>query len=264
MKKVARAAFFVGLAGVACLLLGPLLARFGILPPIAGFALFSMHLPFGLAALVTGLLGVYVNWRDKGSAPTAVWAVVMGALLLLVVPLFLRPPQVPAIHDISTDLEDPPQFQALAQDEANQGRDLSFPHGGGEALAQHRDFYRDLSSHVSDLKPGDALVRAGVVATNLGWNVVRTATDAGLLEATATSGVFRFVDDIVVRVRPVYGATPVAEPAAEGVEVGAAPQAAPAEPPVVGSIIDLRSTSRVGQSDLGANAKRIREFLSKF
>ena len=107
-------------------------------------------------------------------------------------------------------------------------------------------------------------MRAGVVATNLGWDVVRTDTEAGLLEATDTSGVFRFVDDVVVRVRPVYGASPVAETPAQEVEVGEAPPAVAPQPPVVGSIVDVRSTSRVGRSDLGVNAARIREFLERF
>jgi len=78
--------------------------------------------------------------------------------------------------------------------------------------------------------------KARRLATDRGWEIVSVDPEAGRLEATDTISLFRFKDDIVVRARAV--------------EDGAA------------SIIDVRSVSRVGVHDLGANAKRVRSFLS--
>jgi len=66
----------------------------------------------------------------------------------------------------------------------------------------------------------------------MGWRVVSSAPAEGRLEASDTTRWFGFTDDIVVRVT-------------------AAPN---------GSRIDVRSASRVGRSDLGVNARRIRAF----
>jgi uncharacterized protein (DUF1499 family) len=73
-------------------------------------------------------------------------------------------------------------------------------------------------------------------ARALDWEIVASDAPAGRIEATATTMWFGFKDDIVVRVRPEAGG---------------------------GSRVDVRSVSRVGQSDVGANAKRIREFIRR-
>jgi uncharacterized protein (DUF1499 family) len=77
--------------------------------------------------------------------------------------------------------------------------------------------------------------RALDAARSLGWEVVASDAATGRIEATATSRWFGFKDDVVVRIRP------------EG----------------AGSRVDVRSMSRVGVGDLGANAERVREFLAK-
>jgi uncharacterized protein (DUF1499 family) len=68
----------------------------------------------------------------------------------------------------------------------------------------------------------------------MGWELVASDSAAGRIEATATTPWFGFKDDVVVRVRPDGS----------------------------GSRIDVRSVSRVGKSDVGANAKRIRTYLA--
>jgi uncharacterized protein (DUF1499 family) len=69
----------------------------------------------------------------------------------------------------------------------------------------------------------------------MGWEVVTVDSEAGRLEAIDTTFWFGFRDDVVVRVRP--GADDVR--------------------------VDVRSVSRVGVGDLGANAARIRHFLDR-
>jgi len=78
---------------------------------------------------------------------------------------------------------------------------------------------------------------AEALAKSRGWQIAQTDPQAGTVEATATTLFFRFKDDVVVRVRP--------DPARPG-----------------GSIVDMRSISRVGGSDIGLNAQRIRSFLA--
>jgi uncharacterized protein (DUF1499 family) len=68
----------------------------------------------------------------------------------------------------------------------------------------------------------------------MGWEIIAAVPTDGRIEATATTRWFRFKDDVVIRVTP--------QPA--------------------GSRIDVRSTSRLGRSDLGTNAKRVRAYFA--
>jgi uncharacterized protein (DUF1499 family) len=85
------------------------------------------------------------------------------------------------------------------------------------------------------MSPVDAIRRAEAIALDRGWDIAKSDPEAGRLEATATSLFFRFKDDVVIRARPA---------------------------PDGGSVVDMRSISRVGGSDVGMNAKRVREFLA--
>ena len=96
--------------------------------------------------------------------------------------------------------------------------------------------YPDIKSLIVKAPPAEAMQKAIDAARSSGWEIVSTDSPSGRLEATDTTMWFGFKDDIVVQVRPE----------ASG-----------------GSRIDVRSVSRVGGSDVGANAKRIREFLSR-
>ena len=78
--------------------------------------------------------------------------------------------------------------------------------------------------------------RVLVVAKTLGWEIVNSDRRSGIVESTATTFWFGFKDDVVIRIREENG----------------------------GTLIDLRSVSRVGMSDLGANAERIARFLAEF
>jgi uncharacterized protein (DUF1499 family) len=98
-----------------------------------------------------------------------------------------------------------------------------------------RAAYPDIAPVILAVPPAEAFKRVDSVAMAMGWDVVARAPADGRLEAVATSAWFGFGDDIVVRIRP------------DG----------------VGSRIDIRSKSRDGDSDLGVNARRIREFIAR-
>jgi uncharacterized protein (DUF1499 family) len=139
---------------------------------------------------------------------------------------------VPPIHDVTTDPDNPPAFVAAAA--LRKAQNLNTPDYEGAKLAeQQRKAYPDLAPVLLDVPPKEAFERALDTAKRLGWTITETDPAAGRIEATETSRWFRFVDDIAIRV-------------------------APAEK---GSRIDLRSSSRLGRSDFGVNANRIRRFI---
>ncbi|MBP6053313.1 MAG: DUF1499 domain-containing protein, partial [Pseudomonadales bacterium] len=102
--------------------------------------------------------------------------------------------------------------------------------------AAQRAGYPELRTIESVLAPAAAFAKALATARSLGWEIHATDAQRGLLEASETTFWFGFIDDIAIRVRPYND----------------------------GSRIDLRSVSRVGRGDLGANAKRIRRFSAAF
>jgi uncharacterized protein (DUF1499 family) len=236
---VARIALWLGLITLAVVAIGLLGARIGVLPPLTGFLLFGAGMALGsILTLLVGLVGIIVT-RARAGRPVrpgrkaALQAVAIGGALLIVMAILAsRSGRVPPIHDITTNIDDPPRFVAAARAEGNQGKNLDYPQGNPETPALQKEGYPDLEPIGLDLPPAEALERARKAAEDLGWHVVEVDPNDGRLEATFTSRLFRFVDDIVVRIRPTAS----------------------------GSIADVRSTSRVGESDLGANAKRIRSF----
>ena len=121
---------------------------------------------------------------------------------------------------------------ASARAEANAGRDLSYP--GASVAAQQRKAYPDLAPLHIQVVPVVTFQRARKAAADLGWQTTGIDRLDHTFEATDVTRVFRFVDDIVVRVRAT-GAT---------------------------SVVDVRSKSRDGRGDMGANAARIRAFLA--
>ena len=136
---------------------------------------------------------------------------------------------LPPIHDITTDTVDPPQFDAVLPLRA----DAPNPPDYDPALApQQQEAYPDLTPINVDAPPAQAHERALAAVEAMGWELVAADSDAGRIEATDTTFWFGFKDDVVIRVRPSGG----------------------------GSRVDVRSKSRVGLGDVGANAARIRAY----
>ncbi|HXH39257.1 MAG TPA: DUF1499 domain-containing protein [Thermoanaerobaculia bacterium] len=222
-------AVLVALAAVALLLSGPG-TRWGWWNFKIGLVLFAFAFLAGLLALLISGMA----WRRTSPNPAAAVATIVSALIVLL-PLT----QVagargkPRIHDISTDLTDPPRFSAilpLRAGAANRAPDRI----DDATAAMQRAGYPDLVTLDLPLRGDAAFAKAVEAAKMMGWEVVSTRPADGILEATATTAWFGFHDDIVVRIRP----------AGEH------------------SRIDVRSTSRVGRGDAGKNADRIRRYLN--
>jgi uncharacterized protein (DUF1499 family) len=230
---LARLAGVVAAVGGALALAGPLLATLGLLAPLGGFGLFALGGLLGLLGLLLGALGLRATRGGRPGRGAAWFAVVVGgAAAAVLIAGALAGRGVPRINDITTDPDDPPVFEAAAAEERNRGRDMAYP---AEFAAIQREAYGDLAPLRLDVAPSEAFERARHAAEALGWEVTLADPQRGVLEARSVSRVFRFVDDVAVRVRPAEG----------------------------GSVVDVRSKSRDGRGDLGVNAERIRAFRAE-
>ena len=195
------------------------------------------------------LFGILFGWRARKSGiarPRFLrWIGMLAAIVYAgwIGTFILAGASVPAIHDISTDLADPPAFRELSLRADN----LDAVPGEGEAemkgmnpqqrwVVVHQKAYGDIRSVRINEPVPTVIAKAERLAKARGWDVVVALPEEGRLEATETSAFFRFKDDVVLRVKPT--------------DTGD------------GSIVDMRSVSRVGVSDLGVNAKRVRSFLA--
>ncbi|HET8624976.1 MAG TPA: DUF1499 domain-containing protein [Gemmatimonadales bacterium] len=217
------------------LLLSGIGARAGLWTFRTGFSLMRWGAYLALAAAAFALVQLLVaRWRGPRPWPLLL-ALALGVMVAGIPWSWQRRAgEVPPIHDITTDTDDPPEFVAVLPLRADAPNPAAY--GGPEIAAQQREAYPDLRSLVlPTLSPTDAFQRSLDAARAEGWEIVAADSAAGRIEATATTGWFGFKDDVVVRIRP------------EG----------------SGSVIAVRSVSRVGRSDVGTNARRIRAYLRR-
>jgi uncharacterized protein (DUF1499 family) len=222
------------LAALMLLLAGPGV-RLGLWSIHTGFDLLRWAAYLGLAAFAVALVQLLVpRWRGQRAWMLGL-ALVLGAVAAGV-PWYWRrlADKVPPIHDISTDTSDPPVFVAVLPLRADAPNPAAY--GGPELAAEQARGYPDIHPlTLPATPPGAAFARARDAAREAGWTIVAADSAAGRVEATATTAWFGFKDDVVVRIRP------------EG----------------QGSRVDVRSVSRVGGSDVGTNARRIRAYLDR-
>ncbi|NNC36269.1 MAG: DUF1499 domain-containing protein [Hyphomonadaceae bacterium] len=155
----------------------------------------------------------------------------------------MRAQSVPPIHDISTDTQDPPVFSSTIIDlrgtTSNSLNYVGKKVGKSDKIVSVEQVkaYPDIRTIESQLSPSESFKKALETVTGMGWKEQSRSESTGVIEATDTTSWFGFKDDVVIRIRPS--------------EAG-------------GSLVDIRSVSRVGMSDVGANAARIRKFTDKF
>ena len=189
-----------------------------------------------VAAIVLGILASLA--APRGSSKPGVLSALLGVGLGLAaayVPLSWRlaAQMLPPINDVSTDTQDPPRLVALLPLRGDATTATDYP--GDRVARLQKAGYPDIGPLILPLPPAEALARAEQAVRALGWNIVAVEPGDGRIEAIAVTPWFGFHDDIVIRVKP---ASP-------------------------GSRIDIRSKSRHGLNDLGANAQRIRAFVAR-
>lgn len=241
MSKLAERLSLAGLAvAIGCAL--------AALAAGLGYRLGWWHYRAGIATLI------YVFWVSAGAAVVCIVAVVMAATRIdarrpLImglaglaiagvtawVPYDLRmtASALPPIHDITTDIADPPKFVRVAT--LRKPDDHTVAYDGPKVGEQQRKAYPDLAPLVLKASREKVFAAAQGVLVSMGLDLVEADVAQGRIEATATLLLFGFKDDVVVRIAGGSGGTKV----------------------------DVRSKSRVGRNDFGMNAKRIRKFQEK-
>ena len=219
------------------LALGPLGLRLGWWA--YGFGLYRLMPASGLVAAIAVVLAILALAREWSRLRPGGRAMLFVALALaaslVYVPVFYWQTRktVPPIHDITTDLDNPPAFSAVLPARAAE-RAGSLDRRTPQLGELQKAAYPDLAPLTTTLPPTRAFAAALEVAKSMpGWTIVAADPATGRIEANETSRWFRFVDDIVIRVAPDGS----------------------------GSRIDIRSESRQGRSDFGVNARRIRAYL---
>jgi len=232
---VAKAGFFTAILSAFIAVLSGMGTRFEVWDFHAGLTMLRWAAFGGLAATVLSLVGIFLAFGTVAMRALA-WAVLgfFLGIILVAVPLnWLRTAKnLPLIHDISTDTVNPPQFievLPLRKDALN-----SFHYGGRIVAEQQRMAYPDILPLTMAVSTAVAFQRALAVGRGMGWKIIDENQDEGRIEAVATTFWFGFRDDIVIRIVKSDS----------------------------GSRVDVRSASRVGISDMGTNAKRIRKFLN--
>lgn len=210
--------------------------RIDLFSPMTSFLFFVVGALLG-GVLCTVLSGVGVVLTRGGTDPLgskrARSSLVVGVGLLVLIGVAAAPgANVPPINDISNNLTSPPDFEAAQRTAANRGRDMQYPES---FKSQVQAAYPDLRPFALDSPPAEGFADALRAAQNLGWTLIDQNPSKGTFEAEDRTAIFRFVDDISVRVRQTDS----------------------------GCAIDVRSKSRDGRGDLGANAQRIRAFGSE-
>lgn len=191
----------------------------------------------GAGAAIIGLL--LLIWQALKPSPQQPSSMLLGVAVIAAGASFVVPylqlqtaRSVPPIHDISTDLVNPPPFIAIAPLRADAPNPVEY--AGDDTAQQQRQAYADITTWTTSASVEQVYQQALLVVADMGWELVASELVDGRIEATDTTTWFGFKDDVVIRIVATEQ----------------------------GTAVDVRSKSRVGRSDVGVNAKRIRAFLS--
>lgn len=246
-RSITLIALTLSLGGVAAALIAALGSANGLWKYGVGLGALRYALYAAMAGGVLAILAFVVSLRanERSWRLNALAVFISAAFTAYLGNQIATARSVPAIHDVATNLDDLPQFKRLTVRADNL---LKVPDNDQPELAVmdpidrwkalHRTAYSDMKSLHLSRAPAEVVRRAEALARSRGWAIADVDMRAGTVEATATSLFFRFKDDVVVRVRP--------DASLPG-----------------GSTVDMRSISRVGGSDVGVNAARIRNFFGE-
>jgi uncharacterized protein (DUF1499 family) len=232
---VPRLGFGLAIIALFMLALAPIGWRMGLWHFRTSFWYFMQPAAYlGIAAGVVSLVALFW-WSSMGNAGRvmALAGLAVGAVMFYVPWSYYHTlGAVPRIHDITTDMANPPTFSGavLNARAAEKGNSTDYDQ---KVAALQKQGYPDLAPVKTALPPDQAFARALAAAQGMsGWTIVTNEAASGRIEAYQRTTFMGFTDDVVIRI------------VADG----------------PGSRIDVRSESRQGQSDFGVNAKRIRAY----
>lgn len=238
-RGVLMLAWLAAAVAIAAIPAGSLSYRLGFSPQIPSmFVSFRIALAAAGVSLIAGLAALLFARSERGRGRRLLLAAVpLAAALVLLALLAGRWDQARAaarIHDVTTDMENPPAFEALLAERKATARNPA--EYDPKAAPLQAAAYPDIKPVILDRPPAEAFDRALAAAQAMGWAVAAADKARGRIEATATTTWFRFKDDVVIRVA----------------EAGSGK-----------SRIDVRSVSRIGGGDLGQNAERVRAYVAR-
>lgn len=227
------------LFSLAATLIAIIIVRSGALDIVPALSTLAGALVLALVAILLAFAAGIAIWREGvGGVREAVTALLVG-VALIAYPLYLgvKAYRLPAIYDVTTDPIDPPRFEAIARLRPRDANPVTY--AGLYTAEQQRAAYSDIEPDLTNSSPQEAYDAALKVITKRKWHIVDArppqpaAPREGRIEAVARTPILGFRDDIVVRVRATTD----------------------------GARIDVRSASRYGRHDLGANAARVRALI---
>jgi uncharacterized protein (DUF1499 family) len=230
-SKAAAIGCWLGLLGVLVLLIaGPGYRGHVWNLKIGLLVMIPAALFLGLIAIILSVIGIFRS-QNKGRG---LLGLILGLIAAGLPAGNINTAAHSPIHDVSTDTNNPPQFLAVmpARNAVQGGNSTTYD---DKTAQKQREIYPDITPVNLDIAPAQAFDRALAAARGFGWEIVANDPAQGRIEATATTFWFGFKDDIVIRITPQGS----------------------------GSRVDVRSLSRIGESDVGMNAKRIRSYVNK-
>ena len=238
----------VALSAIAAALSGPLYQA-DIIGLQGAFAVLRIAVQWGLglgalACLVGVVLSIMAYKGDFiSTAPMGALGLIIAAVVAYV-PFSQVLRGAPPIHEITTDFDNPPAFVdivplRIATEAANPPEYVPMVEGFGrqvDVVALQKEHYPDIEPLRFENTNYEAVYEKALNGVEeMGWTLVSANPQTGRIEAYDTTAWFGFIDDVVIRVE--------AQPMAYE--------------------LDIRSKSRVGFDDVGANAKRVRDYLRK-
>ena len=229
----------IALFSLAATFIAIVVVRSGALEIVPALSTLGGALALAMLAILLAFGAAVSIWKDGvGGIGEAVTGLLIG-LVLIAYPLYVgvKAYKLPAIYDITTDPIDPPRFDAIARLRPRDANPVTY--AGLYTAEQQRTAYSDIEPDMTSVSPQEAYDAAMKVITKRKWHVVDarppqgTAPRDGLIEAIARTPILGFRDDVAVRVRATHE----------------------------GARIDVRSASRYGRHDLGANAARVRALI---
>ena len=237
-SRVALLAFGLGLATVLAIVLSGFGVQWRLWDYRTGFSIMRIAAWSGLGIVLLSFFACLVVTAAPGRRGLGLAAagLICGVLAFAIPASYQNKARtVPRLHDVTTDTGNPPQFVALLPLRAKAGAHNPATYPGEKLAALQARGYPDIRPLVVRAPTGAVFDAALELAADRGWDIVAVARGLGRIEATARTFWYGFSDDIVIRVAPDGGMTRV----------------------------DIRSVSRVGRSDVGANAVRIRGYLAR-
>jgi uncharacterized protein (DUF1499 family) len=234
ISRLALWARRLALFALAVALLAIIVVRLDFIEILPGLATFGGAIGIAVIAMLFAVAAFVVIWREglKGLG-YALLAFVIG-IALITYPAYLgtKAYRLPPLSDITTDTTDPPRFEAIARLRPREANPVAY---AGAAVAEvQRAIYPGIAPVQTASTPAELYEAALGVVTKRKWRMVdarapQTGRREGRIEAVARTTVMGFRDDVVIRVRPIAG----------------------------GARLDIRSASRYGKHDFGANAQRV-------